>query len=230
MEFKHAGPDKLRLGIVAAKGIISAAQLPEIDRALETRIQSLKNGLSAEEDLYRTKVRDIFRNGSCKPTGRGKPASEYLLRTAIEGDFPRINAPVDICNLLSLCSLFPISIWDIQKAPSLSFIFRLGAEEESYIFNSAGHSIDLHDLIVGCAVGPQGESVPLVNAIKDSMGTKTDSSTLDVAVAIYAPLEEGPTFSLEATCKEFVRLLRATGNKVAADYRIIRKGDVVEIF
>lgn len=229
MEFKHAGPDKLRLGIVVAKGVNPLVDVEECRLHLENRIAALKKGLSPEEDVFRTQVRDIFRNGSYKPTGRGKPASEYVLRTAMEGTFPRINALVDICNVLSLLSLYPISIWDIQKAPSSNFVFRLGEAEESYVFNSAGQPIELKDLIVGCSVLPDGSSIPLVNAIKDSMGTKTDESTLDVAVAIYAPQLEGVALSLEATCEKFKRWLSATGKNVAVDYGIIQPGESIHL-
>ncbi len=40
------------------------------------------------DDAVRSAVRDLLRHGGYKPTGRGKPASEYLIRAA-EGDRSR---------------------------------------------------------------------------------------------------------------------------------------------
>lgn len=56
------------------------------------------------------------RNGRYKPTGRGKPANEYLLRAANDGTFPSINGLVDSNNLLSLEHMVPISVWDLDLA------------------------------------------------------------------------------------------------------------------
>ncbi len=36
----------------------------------------------AREEETRRAVRDLLRHGGYKPTGRGKPASEYLVRAA----------------------------------------------------------------------------------------------------------------------------------------------------
>src|SRR5262249_32748464 len=48
----------------------------------------------------RAAVRDLLRfpHGGYKPTGRGKPSSEYLLRAVSEGTLGSINAAVDACN------------------------------------------------------------------------------------------------------------------------------------
>src|SRR5690606_33116896 len=58
-------------------------------------------GLSAAPEL-RTAIRDMLRHGGYRPAGRGKPASEYLLRAATEGTLGSINLAVDACNVISL--------------------------------------------------------------------------------------------------------------------------------
>ena len=63
----------------------------------------------------RAAVRDMLRHGGYKPTGRGKPASEYLVRAASEGALGSINAAVDVCNGVSLHSGFPISVVDLDR-------------------------------------------------------------------------------------------------------------------
>ena len=43
------------------------------------------------DDQVRSAVRDLLRHGGFKPTGRSKPASEYLLRAAREERLTSIN-------------------------------------------------------------------------------------------------------------------------------------------
>src|SRR4051794_18277069 len=63
----------------------------------------------ASTDAMRGTVRDLLRHGGFKPTGRGKPASEYLLKAAAEG-LTSINRAVDLGNVVSLHSGLPISV------------------------------------------------------------------------------------------------------------------------
>lgn len=227
--FDHAGPDSLRLGLVVAHGVRPATAVPAMQHHLEERLSRLANGLTEAEDAFRGVIRDVFRNGKYKPTGRAKPASEYLLRVASEGSFPRINTLVDICNTLSVVSLLPISIWDLDKAGTDRFMFRLGAVDESYVFNATGQDISLSDLIVGCAVRPDGASEPIVNAVKDSQATKTDEGTTRVAVALYAPREDGPALSLAETCQLFEAWLAATDPGCRTASAILEAGNAVDL-
>ena len=55
-------------------------------------------------DDVRTAIRDLLRHGGFKPTGRSKPASEYLLKAVREGLLTPINLAVDACNVVSLHS------------------------------------------------------------------------------------------------------------------------------
>ena len=208
MDFIHDGPESLRIGIVAASGIDVTRPSAEIDARIERVLAERATPLDAEEDAFRKDVRDVFRNGSYKPTGRGKPASEYLLRAALEGRFPRINAAVDICNYLSLKTLCPISIWDADRAGADIFRFRLGREGESYVFNEGGQEIDVTDLIVGCACADRNDAgAPIVNAVKDCQGTKTTDKTSRVVAAVYAPAGDSPVQKLSESCAEFAHLL-----------------------
>src|SRR4029077_17049658 len=66
-------------------------------------------------DTVRAEVRQFLRAAGFKPAGRSKPASEYLHAAALEGRFPRINAAVDACNVVSLCAGLPISVVDVDR-------------------------------------------------------------------------------------------------------------------
>src|SRR5690606_22849271 len=89
-----AATDELRLGL----SLTTAVPLPRAD------------------DRVRAAVRDLLRKGGFKPTGRSKPASEYLLRAAGDGQLAAINAAVDACNVASLHSGLPISVVDLDRA------------------------------------------------------------------------------------------------------------------
>lgn len=69
----------------------------------------------ASSDEVRAHVRDLLRHGGYKPTGRGKPASEYLLRAVAESALGAINLAVDTCNVVSLHSGLPVSVVDLDR-------------------------------------------------------------------------------------------------------------------
>ncbi|MDX1429351.1 MAG: hypothetical protein R3282_03640, partial [Rhodothermales bacterium] len=143
--------ESIQLGIVRVEGVDAGFRSAEFDQSLDQLIATRATGLEATEDAVRKAARDMLRNGRYKPTGRGKPASEYLLRAAADGsDFPRINWPVDVCSYISLSSLLPVSIWDLDRTNCERFQFRLGMPDEKYTFNAGGQEISLEDLVVGC--------------------------------------------------------------------------------
>ena len=123
------------------------------------------------DEAVRGAVRDLLRVGGYKPTGRGKPASEYLVRAATEGALTSINAAVDVCNAVSLHSGFPISVVDLDRA-SAPFRIALAPEGAAYVFNSSGQEIDLAGLL--CLFDAEG---PCANAVRDSQRTKTHDDT-----------------------------------------------------
>jgi len=230
IELVHNGPELLRTGVLAAQNVDIRRYPDGFERALAQLFERRAPGLDAESDAWRQVVRDILRNGKYKPTGRGKPASEYLLRAASEGKFPRINALVDVCNFISLSSLLPVSIWDVERAGAYHFEVRLGREGESYVFNEAGQTIDLQDLVVGCSVHEAGgDSRPIVNPVKDSMETKTNDASVRIAAIVYGRADDGPAGSLEDTCRQFKDLLSGCGDAAAASWAIARAGESIEL-
>ena len=129
-------------------------------------------------------VRTMLREGGFKPSGRSKPASEYLQRAVQEGALSSINLAVDLCNVVSYHSGLPISVVDLDRAqaPFSVAVCPEGAstEKSSYVFNSSGQSIDLAGLL--CLHDAQG---PCANAVKDSQRTKTSASTTRTLVVIW---------------------------------------------
>jgi DNA/RNA-binding domain of Phe-tRNA-synthetase-like protein len=131
------------------------------------------------DEAVRAAVRDMLRHGGYKPTGRGKPASEYLLRAAAEGALGSINPAVDVCNAVSLHSGLPISVVDLDRARAP---FRIGIAPAgtSYVFNGSGQEIDLGGLL--CLFDADG---PCANAVRDAQRTKTQPATVATLTVIW---------------------------------------------
>jgi DNA/RNA-binding domain of Phe-tRNA-synthetase-like protein len=125
----------------------------------------------ATSDEVKKHVRDLLRLGGYKPTGRGKPSSEYLLGVAAEGPLPAINLAVDACNLVSLHSGLPISVVDLELAREPLSIC-VAPQGTAYVFNPSGQTIDLGGLL--CLCDAEG---PCANAVKDAQRTKTGAAT-----------------------------------------------------
>jgi len=214
----------LALGAVWVSGA-SVTTPATLTAALDEVIRQRQAELPPALETRRKECRDILRNGKYKPTGRGKPANEYLLRAARDGTFPRINGPVDANNLVSLKTLMPISLWDVGRAEDRTFVFRLGEPEQKYVFNAAGHEMDLQDLVCG---GPLIDGVwsPRVNPVKDSMATKTHDDTTEVAAVIYAPASAHEDGTLDAACRDLMHwLTECAPAAVDSAYAILRTGD-----
>ncbi len=133
----------------------------------------------SSDDTVRGAVRDLLRHGGYKPTGRGKPASEYLIRAVGEGALSSINLAVDVCNAVSLHSGLPISVVDLDRAKE-PFRLGLAAEGTTYVFNASGQTIDVAGLL--CLFDADG---PCANAVKDSQRTKTSAATTRTLTVIW---------------------------------------------
>jgi DNA/RNA-binding domain of Phe-tRNA-synthetase-like protein len=122
-------------------------------------------------DAVREAVRTLLRQGGFKPTGRSKPASEYLLKAVREGTLSSINPAVDVCNVVSLHSGLPISVIDLDCA-GVPLRVGLAPSNSTYVFNASGQTIDVGGLL--CLFDAAG---PCANAVKDAQRTKTGAET-----------------------------------------------------
>ena len=125
----------------------------------------------SSSDAVRAAVRDLLRHGGFKPTGRSKPASEYLIRAAADATLATINLAVDACNAVSLHSGLPISVVDIDRTREPLSV-QMAEAGTSYVFNQAGQTIVLGGLL--CLFDADG---PYANAVKDAQRTKTRLDT-----------------------------------------------------
>jgi DNA/RNA-binding domain of Phe-tRNA-synthetase-like protein len=194
IEIDH--PDLL-VGIVSASNVpmgpASAALAAEVDRAAANAA-----GREAALSGVRAAIRDLLRFGGYKPAGRGKPASEYLAQAAARGEFPRISHIVDALNLVSLESGLPISLLDADRAleGAGELTIRLGREGEAYVFNAAGHTIDIRGLV--CAARADGPAIG--NPVKDSMAAKTTPETRNTLAIVWASRRALDAENLKSVC------------------------------
>ncbi len=207
----------LVVATVLAEGVTVApsptALAAEIDAAIAASVAS-----GGAPEAVRTAVRDLLRHGGYKPTGRGKPSSEFLAQAAARGEFPRINALVDAGNLVSLTTGLPISVLDLDRASgaaAASLTVRLGAPGESYVFNHAGHAIDVEGLL--CVARDGGPC--LGNAVKDSMESKIAPTTTRVLGVIWAPESFGRA-AITAAAERLARLFREHAGAASAEVRV----------
>lgn len=122
-------------------------------------------------DEVKPLVRDLLRHGGYKPTGRGKPASEYLRQAVEKQTLSPINLPVDVCNVVSLHSGLPISVVDLDRVEEPLRI-GIAPPDSDYVFNATGQTIKLDGLL--CLFDSEG---PCANGVKDSQRTKTSEQT-----------------------------------------------------
>ena len=156
-------------------------------------------------DEIRNAAGDLLRLGGFKPTGRNKPASEYLIKAAGQGALSSINVAVDACNAVSLHSGLPISVVDLDRA-SEPFDVGIAPEGTSYVFNPSGQTIDVSGLL--CLFDVDG---PCGNAVKDSQRTKTSPQTRRTLSLIWGTNAlPGRASETEAWYQELLRAHGAT--------------------
>ena len=162
--------------------------------------------LSAPPEV-RTAIRDMLRHGGYRPAGRGKRASEFLVRAAADGALGSINVAVDICNVISLHSGFPISVIDLGLVtPPLRIA--IPPPGSRYIFNAGGQEIDLTGLV--CLIDADG---PCANAVRDSQRTKTRPETTETLSIVWGAA--GYEDALAKTVDAYQDLLRRAGATVS---------------
>jgi DNA/RNA-binding domain of Phe-tRNA-synthetase-like protein len=130
-------------------------------------------------DTLRAAVRDLLRHGGFKPTGRSKPASEYLVRAAGEGQLKPINPAVDVGNVVALHTGIPVSVVDVERlVPPL--IVRLAPAGSRFVFNATGQEIDVESLL-----GLEDGQGPCANPVRDAQRTKTSPATTQTLTVMW---------------------------------------------
>lgn len=129
-------------------------------------------------------IRSLLKTFGFHPSGRSRPASEFLCKDLQNrGSFNFINNVVDINNHLSLVSHLPISTFDLDKSGN-DLCLRVGLDDESYVFNREGQTLSLKKLLVVARHG--SDNAAIGSPVKDSQATKVFEETANIAVIIYS--------------------------------------------
>jgi DNA/RNA-binding domain of Phe-tRNA-synthetase-like protein len=209
-------------GLAAALVEAVDVRIAEADPALRKLCLDAAARVAAEGpeggDARRTAVRDLLRRGGYKPSGRSKPAQEYLLRTVSdEGALPTISNAVDLINVVSLQSGLPISLVSLDRVGD-QLVLRYGQPGESYVFNRSGQELDVKGLLCLCAAEADG-SRPVGSPVKDSMLAKVDQTDRRILACIFAPQDPITPDELHVWAQQladgFTRFCRASQTCIA---------------
>ncbi|MGE4602509.1 MAG: phenylalanine--tRNA ligase beta subunit-related protein [Planctomycetota bacterium] len=158
--------------------------------------------IDAIADECKKAVRQLLRHGGYRPAGRGKPSSEWLVKTASEGKLSSIYPLVDAGNAASLSVGIPLSVVDLDRVAAPLEI-SLGLDGEKYVFNRSGQEIDIAGLL--CLRDASGACA---SAVKDSQRSKTDAATSSALILIWGTCElPGASGRLAARVRELLERL-----------------------
>ena len=196
---------ELIVGLVEADRVTIAPSSDELTATIAAALEALPEPWPTP--ALQAGIRDLLRRGGYKPSGRNKPAGEYLIKVAQKGRFPAINNVVDINNLMSARAAWPMSVLDRARAlgDAGALEVRFGGPEERYVFNSAGQEIALKGLLGLARAG----GAMVGNPVKDAMVAKTDDASRDLIVAIWASRAVASEAEVEAVAREYAALLSA---------------------
>jgi DNA/RNA-binding domain of Phe-tRNA-synthetase-like protein len=212
----------LELGAFAIRTAFRCGELPTPAPIAALAVPGAAAPLAPTEAV-KTAVRDLLRYGGYKPSGRSKPASEYLAAALGRGEFPRINALVDACNVVSVHAGLPISLVDAERLDrGRPLTVRIAPPGTSYAFNPAGQTIDVGGLI--CLFDAQG---PTGTPVKDAQRTKTHDATRAALVVIWGTVA-APGLAAETT-RWYRALLGALPDATHEDVQLtVRTGGASE--
>lgn len=187
---------------IVVRGIEVRPSGPALRARLDELLADLGAGRAGGGEVVRAAVRDLLRNGKYRPSGRAKPAQEYLDRVYREtGRLDLINNAVDVNNIVSLRHGLPISAFDLDKLQG-EVVIRLGRAGERYVFNASGQELDCEDLVAVC-----DDRGPIGSPVKDSQATKLFEGATSVLYVVYASAAVTPPEKLLDITADLGRLL-----------------------
>jgi DNA/RNA-binding domain of Phe-tRNA-synthetase-like protein len=204
---------RLVLGVVEVnRGAVRDCSPALRERAAKLAEQFLAEGYELPEPKRRA-VRDLLKLGGFSPTGRNKPAHEFLIQDIrARGGFNHINNVVDVNNVISLESLLPISIFDVAKLGA-GLVVRLGQPGERYVFNPSGQELDVEECIV-CARA-EGDLAPVGTPVKDCLATKIFDGAEHYVAVMYGSADLHSTYAMLGHIQRFGELLASeTGGQL----------------
>ena len=176
-------PSTLRVGVLEAANVTVKPSSESYRTLINAAVGKFLSPDFIFPDHMQKGIRSLLKTFGFHPSGRSRPASEFLFKDLQNrGEFNFINNVVDINNHFSLISHLPISVIDTDKS-GLELCLRVGFDDESYVFNREGHEISLKKLLV---IARQGSDRAAVGSpVKDSQATKVFAETKNLAFFVY---------------------------------------------
>ncbi|HUO35422.1 MAG TPA: phenylalanine--tRNA ligase beta subunit-related protein [Candidatus Acidoferrum sp.] len=182
----------VKLGVLEADGILVSSENAALSRLLAEACEQKRAQWTLEslaEAPFTRAVRSMFRSWGMDPS-RYRPSSEALLRRVVQGKgLYRISNVVDVGNLISIETGWPLGCYDRSRIAG-PVAFRHGAPGETY----QGIGKQMWHLegrpVLADSLGPFGSPV------SDSTRSMITESARDILIVIYCP-ESASTGSLE---------------------------------
>lgn len=172
----------LRIGFLEAFNIKVKPSTDNYQQTINNDIQKMLVPGYAYPDNMQKGVRSLLKTFGFHPSGRSRPASEYLFKDLTNrGSFNNINNIVDINNHISLKYKLPISVFDLDKS-GFNLCLRVGNDTEEYVFNKEGQILTLKKLLLVAKTGAEAIGTP----VKDSQATKVFEPTNKIAFFVYS--------------------------------------------
>lgn len=212
-------PGPLRIGLIEAENVQIGPSSKEYLRQIEDEIREMKSPDYVYPDNLQKGIRSLLKAYGFHPSGRNRPASEYLFKDLQQrGSFNPINNAVDINNHLSLLSNLPISILDLDKS-GRKLCLRVGLENETYLFNREGQALSLKNLLV--AASSEHPHTAFGSPVKDSQATKVFESTRNLIGIIYTSQTITPRNELGQLLERFEKILRTEAKASEVNWEIL---------
>lgn len=198
-------PDStLRIGCLEAFNINVKPSSEKYQHTINNDIQEMLSPGYAYPDNMQKGVRSLLKTFGFHPSGRSRPASEYLFKDLTNrGSFNYINNIVDINNHISLKYKLPISVFDLDKS-GLDLCLRVGNDTEEYVFNKEGQILTLKKLLLVAKTGGEAIGTP----VKDSQATKVFEPTKKIAFFVYSSSNITSKEEMDKILKEISKYLQ----------------------
>ncbi|MFZ2956575.1 MAG: phenylalanine--tRNA ligase beta subunit-related protein [Candidatus Ozemobacteraceae bacterium] len=215
----YLSPGPLQIGLIEADGVcVLPSRAAYVQKISEEIAHILQPGWVYPDSLQKG-IRSLLKAYGFHPSGRNRPASEFLVKDLQgRGSFNSINNVVDINNHVSLISHLPISIFDRQKTGN-QLMIRVGMEGEQYIFNREGHELSLRDLLI--VARGDGDKAALGSPVKDSQATKVFEGTSSLVGIIYSSTTLLVPNALAGILGRFADLLKTEAMAKHVEWSII---------
>lgn len=201
---------KLRMGALVQQDILfSEARGEALTKAIaetEHEMRSSYGGLTPSQIPGLKPARKLYRSIGVDPT-RTRPASEALVRRVIKGgSIPKISQPVDAANLVSLRSMTPIGLYDLDLIRNRPEV-RLGRPGESF------QRIGKGTLNLEGRIGLFDSEGGFGNPTGDSRRTCVNGNTKNILFTAFFPADTFPADIMDMMCGAKEILTRYVGGQ-----------------